>query len=152
MNYEPTLFVGRIAGATTTTVLKNTGSRDLVYYEDSGDSVLSGVVETANGAKYNVNGTWQAASKPGALRAVVLCRGPNMRAANLQADELYDLAGASGTLSAIEYVGSTVSTHTCSVVVNMARPLSMFDRVGASLGRSHSIQVEITFERMNDWS
>ena len=152
MNYEPTQFVGRVAGVTTTTVLKNAGSRDLVFYEDSGDQLLSGIVQTANGAKYNVNGTWQAASVPGQQRAVVMCRGINMRAANLQADGLYDLAGASGTLYGIEYVGSTVATHTCSVVVGPVRPISMFDRVGASLGRSHALQVEIVFERMNDWN
>ena len=152
MNYEPTQFVGRVAGSTTTTVLKSTGGRDLVFYEDSGDALISGVVQTVSGAKYNVNGTWQAASVPGQYRAVVMCRGANMRAANLQADGLYDIAGASGTLYGIEYVGSTVSTHTCSVVVGPVRPISMFDRVGASLGRAHAIQVEIVFERLGDWS
>lgn len=152
MNYEPIQFVGRVAGVTTTTVFKSGTARGAAFYEDTGNDVLSGVVRTVNGAKHNVNGTWQAASVPGTIRAVYLCRGDNMKQANDQADGLYDIAGASGTLYGIEYQDTTVATHTCSVVVGPVRPISMMDRVGASLSRSHALQVEVIFERINDWS
>jgi len=152
MNYEPIQFVGRVAGVTTTTVFKVTGQREAAHYEDTGDEVLSGIVRTSDGTKYNVNGTWQANKSPGTVRAVYLCRGSNMKAANDQADSLYDLAGASGTLYGIEYETTTVVTHTCAAVVVAARPISMMDRVGAVLNRAHAIQVEVIFDRTNSWT
>lgn len=152
MNYEPIQFVGRVAGVTTTTVFKAVGQREAAFYEDSGDAVMSGIVRTVDGTKYNTNGTWQAAKSPGSMRAVYLCRGGNMKQANDQADALYDLAGASGTLYGIEYQDTTVATHTCSVVVAAVRPISMIDRVGASLARAHALQIEIIFERTNSWT
>ncbi len=152
MNYEPRQYVGYVNGAVSTVALRNPGQRDITHFEDTGDVPLTGVIRTVQGAKYNVNGTWRAASTPGVTRAVILCRGSTMKEANDRANGLYDLAGTSGTLYGVEYVGSTVSTHTCSVVVGPVRPLTMFDRVGAAPSRAHSIQVELVFERMGDWS
>lgn len=151
MNYQPTQFVGRVAGSTTTASLNIVGNLQSILYEDSGDRILSGVVQTANGAKYNTNGTWQAASVPGAYRAVFLCRGSSMQMVNANAATLYSLNGASGTLYGVEFTATTQSTHTCSVVVTTVRPISMIDKTGAAIGKSHALQVEVVFEKMSDW-
>lgn len=139
------------SGGVSTVSLVAAG-RDAAFYEDTGDGVLSGVVRLLTGAKYNVNGTWQAATAPGKFRSVFLCRGGNMQSVNNLAETLYDLAGRSGVLYGVEYTASGIATHTCSVVVETARPLSMIDKVGASVGYSHAIQVEMIFDRLNDWS
>lgn len=143
MNFEPRQL------DSTALVVTN---RQAIRYEDSGNTVISGIVTLLSGAKYNVNGTWVANSAPGKTRAVYLCRGDNMQAANNLAEELYDLAGRSGTLSAVEYTSGGVATHTCSVFVESARPITMFDQVGASIGRAHYIQVEMVFDKLTGWS
>ena len=151
MNFEPTQFVANTAGGVATVAVKTAG-RSLVMYEDTGDQPLSGVVGLISGAKYNVNGTWLPTRTPGSMRAVVLCRGASMQAANNLAETLYDLAGRSGTLYAIEYTAAGVATHTCSAVVDASRPITMLDKVGAAIGKEHSIQVEMMFNRMNEWN
>ena len=151
MNFEPRQLV-YYSGSGVATASLVTGNRQATHYEDSGDAVLSGVVTLLSGGKYNANGTWRAQTVYGKTRAVYLCRGANMQAANNLAEGLYDLAGRSGTLSAVEYTAGGVSTHSCNVVVESARPLSMLDRVGAVAGKKHSIQVEVVFDRLGDWS
>lgn len=151
MNFEPRQLVHPSGGGVATVSLV-TGNRQASHYEDSGNVVISGVVTLLSGAKYNVNGTWAANTVFGKTRAVYLCRGASMQAANDLAEGLYDLAGRSGTLSAVEYTAGGVATHTCNVVVEAARPLTMLDRVGAVTGKQHSIQVEVIFDRLTDWS
>lgn len=151
MNFEPAQIVVNSGSGVSTVSLKAAG-RDVSHYEDSGDAVISGVVTLVSGEKYNVNGTWKAATTPGVTRAVYLCRANDMQATNNLAETLYDLAGRHGVLYGVEYTGSGVATHTCYVVVAAARPISMMDRVGASIGRKHAIQVEMMFDRLNGWS
>jgi hypothetical protein len=148
MNYEPRQFVH--ANATVSLVVA--GQRQPSHYEDSGDIPVSGVITLANAAKYNVNGTWRASVTPGVYRAVFLCRGATMQAANDMADTLYDLAGRSGTLYGVEYTSTSVATHTCSAYIEAVRPLSMIDRVGANVARAHALQVELVVNRLSEWS
>lgn len=143
MNFEP-----RSLDSTALVIT----DRQAVHYEDSGNTVISGIVTLLSGAKYNVNGTWVANSVQGKMRAIYLCRGDNMQTANNLAEELYDLAGRTGTLSAVEYTSGGVATHTCSAFVEAARPITMFGQVGASIGRAHYIRVEMIFDRLTGWS
>jgi len=151
MNYEPRDIVCPVGDGYVTTHLVDI-NRSAIHYEDTGNAVISGVVTLLSGLKYNVNGTWAATTVNGKTRAIYLCRGNNMQEANTKAGDLYNLAGRSGTLSAVEYTSSGVATHTCSVVVEAARPVTMIDRVGAAVGRKHSIQVEVIFDRLSGWS
>lgn len=151
MNFEPVQIVVNTSGGVSTVSIKATG-RALSHYQDTGDAPISGVLTLLSGAKYNVNGTWQAARTPGGMQAVVLCRGASMQATNNLAETLYDLAGRSGTLYGVEYTASGTATHTCSVTVDSARPLSMMSHVGAAIGREHAIQVEMVFNRLNEWN
>lgn len=125
---------------------------NMIYYEDSGDTAMNGIVKMYNGAKYNVNGTYQAMTVPGQTRAVFLYRGSNQDNANLLAELTLNVLGRSGTLHGVEYTSSSVSTHTSSAVCIAARPISMIERIGAVAGRSHAVQVELVFDRMTEWS
>lgn len=151
MNFEPRTLVVN-TGSGTATVSLVTAGRDASYYEDTGNQVKSGVVTLLSGAKYNVNGTWSATKVQGKTRSVYLCRGASMKDTNDLAETLYDLAGRSGMLYGYEYTSTTSVAHTCLVVVEAARPVSMMDRVGANVGRAHAIQVEMIFDRITDWS
>lgn len=151
MNFEPRQFVANTSGGVSTIALVTAG-RDASHYEDSGDAPISGVVTLLSGAKYNVNGTWPGTRTPGIARAVILCRAATQQSVNNLAEPLYDLAGRSGVLYGVEYTATGVATHTCSCAVDSARPLSMLDRVGAAVGRAHAIQVEMIFNRTNEWS
>lgn len=151
MNFEPRQFVANTSGGVSTVSLRTTG-RDVTLYEDTGDIAASGVITLMNGGKYQTFGTWPGALTPGNMRAVFLCRAASQQDANNLAETLYDLAGRSGTLYAVEYTATGVATHTCSAAVASARPISMFDRVGAATGRQHAIQVEMVFDRINTWS
>jgi hypothetical protein len=151
MNFEPRTIGANYPGGVSTVSLVTAG-RDAVAYDDSGDLPLSGVVTLLSGAKYNVNGTWSATRTPGVMRAVYLCRAATMQDTNNLAEGLYDLAGRSGILSGYEYTAGGDSLHTCSVVVEAARPISMMDKVGAAVGKRHAIQVEVIFNRLTEWS
>jgi hypothetical protein len=151
MNYEPRTIVVN-SGSGTATVSLVIAGRGAVAYDDTGDTPLSGVVTLLSGAKYNVNGTWQATRTPGMMRAVYLCQDSNMQLTNDKAEVLYDLAGRSGTLYGYEYNANNSVSHNCQVVVESARPISMMDKVGASIGRAHAIQVEVVFNRLTEWS
>jgi hypothetical protein len=151
MNYEPVQIVANTSGGVSTVAIKTTG-RGLVAYEDTGDQPVSGIARLLSGAAYSVNGTWRASTSPGVMRAVVLCRGASMQAANDLAETLYDLAGRTGVLYGIEYTASSVATHTCNVEVSASRPISMLQHTIAAIGKEHVIQVEMVFTRTNAWS
>lgn len=147
MNYELRQFVVNSGSGVSTVSLSN-----MIYYEDSGDLVRSGIVETYSGAKYNVNGTYQALTVPGQTRAVLLFRGSSQWTTNLAADPALKTLGRSGSIVGVEYTSNGVATHTATAVCIAARPISMIDKVGAVAGRAHAMQVEMIFERTSEWS
>ena len=151
MSYELRQFVANTSGGLNTVSLRLAGSRDQTFYQDFGDEALSGVVQLWNGQKYNANGTWPADVRLGQARAIYLCRGANQQAANQQAAVLTAINGRSGTLYGIEYTASGVATHTCSAIAS-SRVTAMIDKIGASTGKAHSVEVEMVFDRLSRWS
>lgn len=147
MNYELRQFVVNSGSGVSTVSMPS-----MAFYEDSGNLVKSGIVEMYNGAKYNVNGTYQAQIVPGQTRAVFLIKGANQSEANYLAEPLIAVEGRSGTLVGVEYTSISAATHTASAVCIAARPISMIEKIGAYTGRAHAIQVEMIFERMSEWS
>jgi hypothetical protein len=151
MNYELRQFVANTAGGVSTVTLRAPGSRDMTFYQDSGDQIRDPLILLFSGVKYNTNGTFPSVEVPGQVQAIFLCRGDNQDGANNQAETLTAINGRSGTLYGIEYTASGVATHTCSALAQ-ARVISRIDQVGASVGRAHSVEVELTFDRLNKWS
>jgi hypothetical protein len=147
MNYELRQFVANTAGGVSTFTIQN-----MIFYQDSGDIVRSGTITTYSGAKYNANGTYQAIITPGETRAILLFKAGNQAAANDYVETATRMEGRSGVLHGIEYTASGIATHTCSAVCIAARPISMIDKIGASVGRSHAVQFELVFDRLNLWS
>jgi len=150
-SYELRQFVANTAGGVSTVALTS-ANRGMIFYAETGNEVRNPTVTLFNGEKYNVNGTWPADLVMGNSRAVYSCRGANQQAANQEAATLIAINGRSGVLTGVEYTASGVATHTVSAIVLAARPTALIDRIGAWAGRQHEVNVELVFDRLNNWS